>query len=142
MSLFVGILALSMLADGQPVANSASAPSPAAAAAVETEAVRVARDWLELGDEGRWNDGWLATTSSFRKLNTAEKWADVSRKVRVPLGAVVSRTVLSQESVPAPPAGIEVVKFRTSFANRADVVETVSLAREGTDWKVVGIYLD
>ena len=58
------------------------------------------------------------------------------------LGAVISRTALSQESVPAPPAGVEVVKFRTSFANKADVIETVSLAREGSDWKVVGIYLD
>ena len=44
--------------------------------------------------------------------------------------------------MPAPPAGVEVVKFRTSFANKADVIETVSLAREGSDWRVVGIYLD
>jgi hypothetical protein len=31
------------------------------------------------------------------------------------------------------------VKFRTSFANKADVVETVSLDREGGTWRVVGI---
>lgn len=145
MSFILGVLALSLISDGtSPTATSNAAPAGASAPAVsgESEVVRSARHWLELGDQGRWKDGWLGTASSFRKSNTAETWAEVSEQVRVPLGAVVSRTALSQESVPAPPAGVEVVKFRTSFANKADVIETVSLAREGSDWKVVGIYLD
>lgn len=146
MSIFLGLLALSLLSGGTapPAATNApsSSESTAPLAFSESEAVRSARDWLALGDQGRWKDGWLATGTSFRKLNTVERWSAVAEKVRVPLGAVVSRTALSQESVPAPPAGVEVVKFRTSFANRADVIETVSLAREGSDWKVVGIYVD
>jgi len=146
MSIFLGVLALSLFSDGTPssaVPNTLSSGQPAASLAVsESEVVNSAREWLVLGDQGRWNDGWLATASSFRKLNTSERWAEVAAKVRGPLGAVVSRTALSQESVPAPPDGVEVVKFRTSFANKANVIETVSLAREGSDWKVVGIYLD
>lgn len=145
MSLILGVLALSLISEGtQPSTASNGAPGNtiAASAAHESEVVRSAREWLELGDQGRWKDGWLGTATSFQKSNTPEKWAEVSEQVRVPLGAVVSRTALSQQSVPAPPAGVEVVKFRTSFANRADVIETVSLAREGSDWKVVGIYLD
>ena len=145
MSFILGVLALSLASEEAPpsaVANVATGDTITAAAARESEVVRSAREWLELGDQGRWKDGWLGTASSFQKSNTAEKWAEVSEQVRVPLGAVVSRTALSQESVPAPPAGVEVVKFRTSFANKADVIETVSLAREGSDWKIVGIYLD
>ena len=146
MSIFLGVLALSLLSDGASPSAAPNAPSSsvtiAPLAVSESEAVHSARDWLVLGDQGRWKDGWLATATSFRKANTAEQWADAAKKVRVPLGAVVSRTALSQESVPAPPAGVEVVKFRTSFTNRADVIETVSLAREGSDWKVVGIYVD
>ena len=146
MSIFLGVLALSLLSDGTTPSAQSNAPSSVGTAAPlavsESAVVRSARDWLVLGDQERWNDGWLATASSFRKLNTAQKWADVAKQVRVPLSALVSRTALSQESVPAPPAGVEVVKFRTSFANRADVIETVSLAREGADWKVVGIYVD
>lgn len=146
MSIFLGVLALSLLSDGTGPSAATSSPSvgqtTVSPAVSESTAVRSAREWLELGDQGRWKDGWLGTTTSFRKLNTAEAWAAVSKQVRVPLGAVVSRTALSQESVPAPPAGVEVVKFRTSFANRTDVIETVSLAREGPDWKVVGIYID
>ena len=146
MSIFLGVLALSLLSDGTAPSAATNAPSSgetiAPLAVSESAVVRSARDWLVLGDQGRWKDGWLATGTSFRKLNTVERWSAVAEKVRVPLGALVSRTALSQESVPAPPAGVEVVKFRTSFANRADVVETVSLAREGSDWKVVGIYVD
>lgn len=145
MSFILGVLALSLISDGTPpsaASNVLSAETTAPLADRESDVVRSARKWLELGDQGRWNDGWLGTTISFRKLNTAEKWAEVAEQVRAPLGAVVSRTALSQESVPAPPAGVEVVKFRTSFAKKADVIETVSLAREGSDWKVVGIYLD
>ena len=146
MSIFAGILALSLLSQGTAPSVAANAPtageSAAAAESTESDAVRSARDWLVLGDQSRWRDGWLATATSFRKLNTVEAWSAAAEKVRKPLGAVVSRTALSQDSVPAPPAGVEVVKVRASFANRADVIETVSLVREGADWKVVGIYVD
>ena len=146
MSIFLGVLALSLLSDGtapSAATNASSSGETTAPLAVsESAVVRSARDWLVLGDQGRWKDGWLATATSFRKLNTVEQWAGAATKVRVPMGALISRTALSQESVPAPPDGVEVVKFRTSFANRADVIETVSLAREGSDWKVVGIYVD
>lgn len=145
MSLILGLLALSLPSDAvAPSAAAARNPTEATASSgmSESEVVRSARDWLVLGDQRRWKDGWLATGTSFRKLNTVERWSAVAERVRVPLGALVCRTALSQESVPAPPAGVEVVKFRTSFANRVDVIETVSLAREGSAWRVVGIYVD
>ena len=34
-----------------------------------------------------------------------------------------------------------IVKFRTDFANRTGVVETISLVREDGAWKVAGIYV-
>lgn len=144
MSIFLGVLALFLVSGGTaPTADAPPTSATAAPLAVsESDVVRSARDWLVLSDQGRWKDGWLATATSFRNLNTAESWAAVAEQARVPLGAVVSRTHLSQESVPAPPAGVEVVKFRTNFANKANVIETVSLVREGSAWKVVGIYLD
>lgn len=139
MSSVSAIVAVSVLS-GQSAQSAATSPQrrePTAAVA-ETDAVRAARDWLVLGDEGRWRDGWLASASSFRNANSPERWAEVARQARLPLGAVVSRTVLSQESVPAPPAGVEVVKFRTSFANRSNIIETLTLVREDGAWRVVG----
>ena len=52
---------------------------------------------------------------------------------------MISRTFVSQENLPAPPHGYEVVKFRTRFANKDETVETVTLDREGDSWRVVGI---
>lgn len=145
MSIFAAVLALSMVADEAPQSTTTTASATAAAvplAVAESDAVRAARDWLVLGDQGRWNEGWQATAASFRKANTAQQWTDAATKVRMPMGALISRIAFSQESVPAPPAGVELVKFRASFANRADVTETVALVREDGKLKVVGIYVD
>ena len=51
------------------------------------------------------------------------------------------KQTLRRENLPAPPYGYEVVKFRTTFANRADVVETVTLEEQAGGWGVVGIVL-
>lgn len=143
MSLTLGFFALTSLMNGAtPTADASPTAAPAQPSAHQAEVVGAARSWLMLGDEGRWEEGWRATAASFRQANTVERWADAATRVRGPLGAVRSRTLLSQDSVPAPPAGVEVVKFRTDFANKTGVVETVSLAREDGAWRVVGIYLD
>ena len=62
-----------------------------------------------------------------------------SESARRPLGAMISRTFVSQENLPAPPHGYEVVKFRTRFANNEEAIETVTLDREDGAWHVVGV---
>ncbi|MBM6576120.1 DUF4019 domain-containing protein [Microvirga sp. SRT01] len=136
MTFVLGLLAIVLLPDP---ALTPPRSQTAASEGVDAEVVAAARNWLVLVDASEWDESYRATGSAFRKLNTAPVWATVSQKVRVPLGTLVSRTFLSQENLPAPPSGYEVVKFRTSFANKADVVETVSRDREGGTWRVVGI---
>lgn len=139
MTLALSLLALTVL----PNAASTAPPAPAAVrAAPNAEVVDTARQWLALVDQGRWDESYRATGTSFRKLNTAEVGASVSEKVRAPLGTVISRALIAQEKVPAPPHGYEVVKFRTSFANKADAVETITLDREEGGWRVVGLTID
>lgn len=136
MTFALGLLALALLPAAPTATPAASqvAPNP--------EVVDTARQFLVLGDQGRWEESYQATGAAFRKLNTAAVWRSVSEKVRTPLGAVVSRTLIGQENLPAPPHGYEVVKFRTSFANKAEAVETVTLEREGGAWRVVGVTID
>jgi len=120
-----------------------SVPQPAQSAdQAQADVVRSARDWLALVDSSQWEESWRATGQSFRDLNTVDVWRSVSEHVRVPLGAVVSRADLSREFVPAPPHGYEMVKFRTSFANRPGVTETLTLVREGQAWRVTGYVID
>ncbi len=90
----------------------------------------------------RLNRSWNATGQAFKSLNTAEKWAEVSKVVRTPLGAVVSRRLVREEYVPAPPYGYQLVKFRTSYANKAKATETLSLVWENDSWRVVGCIID
>lgn len=136
MSFVFGLLALVALPQAEtPTPPSADATQAAAGSAL----VESARQWLVLVDQARWDESYRATGQAFRKLNTAKVWAATSEKVRVPLGAVLSRTFVSQENLPAPPAGYEVVKFRTSFAKKADALETVTLERETGGWHVVGV---
>ena len=137
MSLVLGFLALTALPQSVPMEGRGAASATVA----ETEASAAAWAWLALVDASRWAESWDGTGGSFRELNTGESWAAISQKVRVPLGAVRSRTLVGQDSVPAGPAGIEVIKFRTSFAAKPDTIETLSMAREGGRWKVVGYYI-
>lgn len=120
-----------------------SSEPPAIASSSETapnsDASNTARQFLAFLDEGRWDESYRATGAGFRKANTLQVWAAVSEKVRAPLGAAITRTFLSQENLPAPPFGYEVVKFRTRFANKDGTVETVTLDREDGSWRVVGV---
>lgn len=137
MSLALGILALIALPQAGTAPDSGSDSAEATSSAVAASA----QAWLTLVDQGRWEESWAATASSFKSLNTSKLWASTSEQVRVTLGAVRSRVLLSEDSVPAPPNGVEVLKFRTSFANKPSAVETLSLAREDGSWRVVGYYI-
>jgi DNA-binding CsgD family transcriptional regulator len=136
MTLFLAaMLAISTPVPGPDTATMTEAP-------VETPAVRAARAWLALVDAANWPASWAATGETFRASNTTAMWQTASEKARVPLGPVVSRTLVSDLDTPSPPNGYRVIRFRTDFANRSGATETLSLAREGQAWKVVGIYIE
>ncbi|MBB3912103.1 helix-turn-helix domain-containing protein [Sphingomonas desiccabilis] len=120
----------------------ASTPAVAAAPASESAITRAAADWLALVDAGKWQESWAETGQSFRSLNTVAAWQAASEQARVPLGRMLSRQLLSEQDVPAPPKGYRMVRFRTDFENRRGATETVSLDREGDSWKVVGVYIE
>ncbi|OWK29605.1 helix-turn-helix domain-containing protein [Sphingomonas mucosissima] len=136
-------LAAALLAVTSPTTQPADQPAPAATAPLtESEGVKAAREWLELGDAANWRDSYAATTQSFRTANTLENWQSAAEKVRSPLGRVVSRTLISDMDTPAPPNGYRTVQFRTDFASKKGAIETIALNREGGTWKVAGIYVD
>lgn len=142
MPLALGLLALTALPFNSAALVTA-APSPTLAAAsdqpVNAEVVEAARAFLSLIEQKRWEDSYAATGSSFRKLNTLQVWTQVSQEVHARYGATISRTLISHENLPAPPAGYEVVKFRTVYANKQQAVETVTLDREDGKWVVAGV---
>lgn len=117
------------------VENEAGTRSEAAAAASAAEA------FLVMIDESRWADSYAATGAQFRKANTLTVWTDVSKRVRAPLGKVLTRNLVTNEYVPAPPQGYQLVKFASTYADGTNQIESVSLEWEDGAWRVVGIVI-
>lgn len=116
---------------------------PAAEVSATDEIVAAAaRDWLEMIDNADWQASFEATRKPFREANTIAGWTSASRQVREPLGAVVSRELLTIRYLNAPPRGYQEVAFATRFANDERVIETVTLQKEEGVWKPVGILVD
>jgi DNA-binding CsgD family transcriptional regulator len=134
--------ALAMLALSGAAETAQDRTASAATATAETPGSQAARQWLALVDAARWQESWAATAASFQSLNSVEAWRSASQSARVPLGRALSRDLLGQQMTPTPPSGHLLVRFRTRFANQADAVETISLAREGEGWRVAGYVID
>ena len=140
MALALALLAFSSLS--QVASVPPPAPPAASRMAANSAVVDAARQFLALLDQSNWDASYQATATSFRALNTAQVWAAASETARRPLGAMISRRFVSQEELPAPPHGYEVVKFHTRFANRPEAVETVTLDREDGSWRVAGVTIE
>lgn len=138
MSIILALVAVTALPQAVPAPGDNSPAAAARTAQIEA----AARKFLTLIDQGKWDDSYALTTASFQKLNTSKVWAEVSERVRPPLGPVASRTMIGHEEVPTPPQGYEIVKFRTTFANKPDAIEKVSLERSGDGWRVAGVTVE
>ncbi|WP_338241869.1 DUF4019 domain-containing protein [Aurantiacibacter hainanensis] len=137
------VLALLALSPTMPVPQAGPDDArTASVAATDAEAEDAARDWLALTDASDWQASYEATGTAFRRLNSQQVWEDASIQARVPLGTVTSREAIAFQNLPAPPAGYTVVRFRTDFAERAGVTETVTLEREGGSLRVVAYLID
>lgn len=149
-----GVLAMSLLIaalflPASPLSLTAPAPAVSIAAsnasveaADPAAAATAAEAFLDLIDQSRWAESYAATGAQFRTLNTLERWSEVSEKVRPPLGALLTRNLVANEFVPAPPEGYQLVKFASTYASGARQIESVSLAWEEGAWRVVGIMID
>jgi DNA-binding CsgD family transcriptional regulator len=141
-SALVAALALSASPPSAPEAARPPQTAQRSAPAAEPAATQAARQWLALVDAGKWQESFVATARSFQTNNTLEMWQSPSEGGRVPLGRVLARSAKGEESVPAPPSGYQLVRFRTDFANKAGATETLTLAREGGAWRVAGYYIE
>ena len=121
----------------EPVAKAAAASD----APVNLDAVQgSARDWLALIDKGAWQASHAESGASFRTAITAPRWGEMIAQVREPLGPVVKRELLEYGSQSAP-REVRIVLFRTDFANAQAATETVTLEREGGEYRVVGYWI-
>lgn len=133
------LLSSSADATQSPDTASSSVSVPDAASASDALA------WVALVDDQEWDESWQAAASIFKTQVTEQQWAAAVKLVRSPLGAVSGRTlkgVSKTTTLPGAPDGeYELLEFQSSFAQRKEAVETIILARQGTDWKVAGYFI-
>ena len=111
-----------------------------------SEAQRMALDWLALTDANNGEVSWKAAGKQFREAISPERWTTSLTKARVPLGALMQRTLESAQflrEIPGQPDGdYALLKFRTAFANKIAAEESVTLQREADGvWRVVGYFI-
>jgi hypothetical protein len=138
MKLSVLACAIAMLGLAVPLAVSSQSPEAAAESA--------ARAWLALIDAGSYAESWNAAATLFRQRVPQSQWQISVSNARGPLGALKSRTLQSAQfaaTLPGAPDGEYVVlKFASSFENKAAAIETVTPMKDADgSWRVSGYYI-
>ena len=109
------------------------------------QALLAAEEWLELVDQGEYEESWNEAAELFKSAVTAEQWQNSITAARRPLGRLISREVRSTvytTSLPGAPDGeYYVIQFNASFSNKESAVETVTpMKGEDGIWRVSGYY--
>ena len=115
-------------------------------AVAEKAATSAAQTWLTVIDHGDYAQSWQEASAFFRSAVTEDKWKSSLEIVRKPLGKLTSRKVKKAQfatSLPGAPDGQYVIlKFASSFENKASAIETITpmMDTDGT-WRVSGYYI-
>lgn len=130
-----GILLLVLVAP----AALATSPDPA-------EGVRAAEAWLKLIDDGQYGASWDASAAMFKAAVTRVEWVRQAGAVRVPLGKVLSRKLVSSQlahALPGAPDGTYVVVvYQTRFEHKEQARETVTVALDpGERFRGTGYFI-
>ncbi|HEY4075509.1 MAG TPA: DUF4019 domain-containing protein [Rhizomicrobium sp.] len=121
-------------------------PIAASAAPNDTrEVTDVSTSWLALVDAHDYAKSWEAASALLQGRVAKNLWETEGPTRRDPLGTVQSRNVQDVQfvsSLPGAPDGqYAVIQFKTNFANKANVIETVTLVRENGIWKDAGYFI-
>lgn len=126
------------------------ARSAAGEDAATAPAAQAMESWLQEIDEGRYAESWEAASGKFQEALTSAQWVAALNSARKPLGACLERklaSALPQQSLPNPQGGVlkgefVVAQFKTSFANLARAMETVTFEKAADgQWKASGYFV-
>lgn len=112
----------------------------------EQQAVDTSLAWLTLVDQDNYEQSWQEAASYFKNVVKQAQWASLTGGVRKQLGAVISRKAASataMSSMPGAPDGeYWVILFNTTFKNKKQAVETVTLMKDKDGkWRAVGYFI-
>ena len=112
----------------------------------EQNAIQQAEHWLSIVDSEQYGDSWNMAALFFRNAVPQDKWIASMNAYRKPLGAMIERTMKSNQymtSLPGAPDGeYVVIQFNTVFENKKETIETITpmLDHDGV-WRVSGYFI-
>lgn len=105
-----------------------------------------AKQWMSLVDDQNYADAYQQMGAAARGKIAAEVWTGNIRTMRVPLGAMSSRTlkdVKMSNTLPGMRDGqTAAVRYDSAFAHKATGIETVTLVLENGAWSVTSYRVD
>jgi len=110
-----------------------------AATPAEDEASAAGQKWLALLDDLKYGESWSQAGSMFRDEVNQDQWVAVLKRLREPMGPMISRTAARIDFVKtlrgAPDGDYAIIHFTTSFKNKSGVTERLTLVKEGGRWQ-------
>jgi hypothetical protein len=111
-----------------------------AAAPADDEAATSGQKWLALLDDQKYEDSWKQAGSMFRGEVSEEQWVASLKRFRDPLGSLLTRVSARVDFAKtlrgAPDGEYAIIHFTTSFKNKSDVTERLTLVKEDGRWQV------
>jgi hypothetical protein len=112
----------------------------AVAAPDAEEASTSGQKWLALLDDQKYEESWKQAGTMFRGEVTQEQWIASLQRFRDPLGSMISRASsridFAKTLRGAPDGDYAIIHFTTSFKNKSDVTERLTLVKEDGKWQV------
>jgi hypothetical protein len=116
---------------------------------VDTEKVAqtepVAGAFLQLLDQGKYAESWQSAARLMQGKISQEEWVEKLTKARELSGEFVVRertdASYSTEAQDSPDGEYMMLTYSSSFNKANDVSEYVTVALEGTRWKVAGYFM-
>lgn len=109
--------------------------------ASETEARAAALRWLQLLDEGDYEEAFEFEAQDFRMFRTQSQFVRLMQARRAPFGNVLSRNFIGaahvEKFVGAPEGNYESVLFKTAFEHKNPTAERVILIKQPIGWRVI-----
>lgn len=119
----------------------ARANRPATKRIYERQAHEAALDWLELVDNGDYEDALDREPARIRASVTVPQFVRSMRARRAPFGHAVSRNLIgsgyARRLTGAPDAEYESVLFKTTFEHKRVAAERLILVHDHGTWRVV-----
>jgi opacity protein-like surface antigen len=112
----------------------------------EAAAVTAAQSWLGQVDKGAYGQSWKLGAGYLKANVRQSAFVQQLTGARKPLGKLISRKVLSKQSLTSIPGGPDghyvVIQFDSVFAEKKAAVETVTpmLEKDGK-WRVSGYFI-